>query len=420
MKARYAEFLLPISTTTTEPERTYPWGKTRLRLARSKPPKSGRSWQFAKWVDCTTATNGKQPKASATYSRFLVDRFAASALASPQIHREFVYKHATRTARLVTVLMNQPARHTEFSLGTDSTAINYRTHIWKHLVPFFGEYSMKDLNPEMVQQFVSASAVSAKTTKNICITLQSMWTTAKAWGYVAHDLMEGVVLPEVKRVQRFFLSQREIQFILAKAQEPHRTWYGLAAETGLRAGELCGLTVDDIDIERGMLQVRQSAWRGKLGDPKTDDSIRVVELSPQACAHLRTFLKSWHPNERRLLFATCNGTPWDQNLLLKRKFRPLLRSLGIQVPRGNGFHAFRHANATLMNSFGASQKLRQQRLGHAEGSPITETIYTHVISEDGKRIAAQLGKAVWGVLDPSWTLKENGSGVEPPKPLYLN
>ena len=103
--------------------------------------------------------------------------------------------------------------------------------------------------------------------------------------------------------------------------------------------------------------MRQSAWRGKLGDPKTDDSTRVVELSPQSCAHLRTFLKSWHPNERRLLFATRNGTPWDQNLLLKRKFRPLLRALGIQVPRGNGFHSFRHANATLMSSFGASQKI---------------------------------------------------------------
>jgi hypothetical protein len=46
--------------------------------------------------------------------------------------------------------------------------------------------------------------------------------------------------------------------------------------------------------------------------------------------------------------------------------RSLLRALGIQVPRGNGFHAFRHANATLMNSFGASQKLRQQRLGQSE------------------------------------------------------
>jgi hypothetical protein len=106
----------------------------------------------------------------------------------------------------------------------------------------------------------------------------------------------------------------------------------------------------------------------------------------------------------------------EQNLLLKRRFRPLLRSLGIQVPRGNGFHAFRHANATLMNSFGASQKLRQQRLGQADGSPVTETIYTHVISEDGKRIAAQLGQ---GSLGEFWTLKENGPGLESPKPLYL-
>jgi len=56
---------------------------------------------------------------------------------------------------------------------------------------------------------------------------------------------------------------------------------------------------------------------------------------------LRVEANSWHPNERRLLFATRHGTPWDQNLLLERKFRPLLRPLGIHVPRGNGFHAFR-------------------------------------------------------------------------------
>ena len=190
---------------------------------------------------------------------------------------------------------------------------------------------------------------------------------------------------------------------------------------GVRVGELCGFTLHDLDLERGILQVRQSAWRGKLGDPKTEDSIRVVEISPQACAHLRCYLQTWRPNERRLLFATRNGTPWDQNMVLKRKLRPLCRTLDIALPRGNGFHAFRHANATLMSSFGASLKLRQQRLGHADGSPVTETIYTHVISEDGRRIAGQLGEAVWGsILDPSWTLKENGLGVETPKPLYLN
>ena len=76
--------------------------------------------------------------------------------------------------------------------------------------------------------------------------------------------------------------------------------------------------------------------------------------------------------------------------------------------------------ATLMSSFGTPQKLRQQRLGHADGSPITESVYTHVISEDGKRVAAKLGDAAWGVLDASWTEKKNGSGVEAPKPFAIN
>jgi len=353
-----------------------------------------------------------------SFKDYPTKRFAQRALDDRIAHVNKVSYRPMPTAKFADFALNWEQK--VLSQYGDSTAINYRTHIWKHLVPFFGEYPMKDLNPEMVQQFVSASAVGAKTTRNICITLRSMWTTAKAWGYVAHNLMEGVVLPDVKRVQRFFLSQREIQLILAKAQEPYRTWYGLAAETGLRAGELCGLTVDDIDLERGMLQVRQSAWRGKLGDPKTDESIRVVELSRQACGHLSKFLESWHPNQRRLLFATRSGTPWDQNLLLKRKFRPLVRALGILVPRGNGFHAFRHANATLMSSFGASQKLRQQRLGHADGSPVTETIYTHVISEDGKRIAAQLGNAVWGVLDAIGRKKRNGSKGASSKPFLIN
>ena len=98
--------------------------------------------------------------------------------------------------------------------------------------------------------------------------------------------MEGVVLPEVKRVQRFFFSQLEIQLILAKAQEPQRTWYGLAAETGLRAGELCGLTVDDIDIEPGNASSAAEcmAWKtGRSEDRRLHQGCRAFTSS------LRTF-----------------------------------------------------------------------------------------------------------------------------------
>lgn len=301
-----------------------------------------------------------------------------------------------------------------------STAVNYRSHINKHLVPFFGQYAVREITPELVQAFVSSSRAAPKTTKNICVTLQSMWRAAKAWGYSSCDVMAELVLPTPKRAQRFFFSQQEVRVILSAADEPYRTFYGLLAETGMRVGELCGLCVEDLDLVRGLLQVRQSAVRGKLGDPKTDESIRVIELSPHAVEHLKIFLQSWQPNERRLLLATRKGTPWDQNLVLKRKFKPLLHKLGIKVPKGNGFHAFRHANATMMSSFGAPLKLRQQRLGHVDGSPVTETIYTHVISEDGKHYAAKLGKAVWGVLDASWTLKEKAGVSVVTNSRYIN
>lgn len=320
------------------------------------------------------------------------------------------------------------ATFAEFTIGWESkvlsqfgqsTAVNYRVHLRKHLVPFFGRYAMKDVTPELVQYFVSISKVSPKTIRNICNTLQSMWRSARAWGYVTHDLMGGVVLPSPKRIQRYFFSAGEVKVIIEASLEPYRTFYGLAAETGLRAGELCAITLGDLDFERRLLFVRQSAWRGKLGDPKTETSIRVVELSEQACEHLSQFLKSWRPNERRLLFATKNGTPWDANLLLKRKFKPLLEKLGIRVSKGNGFHAFRHANATMMDRFGTPLKVRQERLGHSDPR-ITQTVYTHVASEDSRRVAAQLGEAVWGILDANGRRKENGSGVEPPKPFVIN
>jgi len=72
MRARYVESLPPISTTTTDPERAYSWGKTHLKRARFNRPKSGRSWRFAKRVDCTIATNDEQSEISGTCSRFLV------------------------------------------------------------------------------------------------------------------------------------------------------------------------------------------------------------------------------------------------------------------------------------------------------------------------------------------------------------
>jgi integrase len=108
--------------------------------------------------------------------------------------------------------------------------------------------------------------------------------------------------------------------------------------------------------------------------------------------HIDDFLKRSPPNEQGLLFATRNGTPWDANLLVKRKLYPLLDSLGIA--RG-GLHAFRHSNSTLMDRLGVPLKLRQQRLGHSDSS-LTLDVYTHVEGADDVRVASELD----GILHP--------------------
>ncbi len=269
-----------------------------------------------------------------------------------------------------------------------STQVTIRSHLRKHLVPFFGRLQMREVESEGVQRFISSVKASPKTKKNLFATMQMLWKSARAWGYVAHDAVSDVVLPKRHRVAHRFFSVEEVQRILAAASEPYHTFYWLAVETGMRAGELCGLCVSDFDFERGLVSVRQSVWRGKLQSPKSENAVRCFALSPRLLAHIVDYLKRWTPNEWGLLFATRNGTPWDANLLVKRKLYPLLDSLGIE--RG-GLHAFRHTNSTLMDRLGVPLKVRQQRLGHSEIS-LTLDVYTHVASKDDVRFAAQLDR----------------------------
>ncbi|MFZ0465893.1 MAG: tyrosine-type recombinase/integrase, partial [Candidatus Acidiferrales bacterium] len=283
-----------------------------------------------------------------------------------------------------------------------------RSQIRKYLVPFFGRLQLREIRPELVQRFLSGLQTSPKTVRNLYVTLRSMWKSARAWSYVAHEICDGIVLPKHHASRAFFFTLEEVLCILRSASEPHKTLYWLAAETGLRAGELTGLRVDDLDLERRLLHVRQSAWRGKIQTPKTENAYRFFALSPELCRHLAEFLRGWCPNEARLLFATRGGTPMDSNLVVKRKLHPLLRSLGID---GGGLHAFRHANETMMDRLNVPMKVRQERLGHSDPR-ITLGTYTHTVSEDHRRVAVQLGE----ILHPTCTqlgCKSESAAQEP-------
>ena len=270
-----------------------------------------------------------------------------------------------------------------------STQLAVRSQLKKWLVPYFGSYAMRDVGGQAIQMFVQHCSLAPKSCRNLVLTLRMMWSSAKAWGYVSHDPFEGLVLPKVVRRARFFFALDEIQRIIAAANGPFKSFCWLAAETGMRAGELCGLRIEDLDLGQCCVNIRQSVWRGKVQTPKTANSIRRFAISPKLASHLRAYLSTWRPNLLNLVFATKNGTPWDQNLVVKRKLHPLLKSLGI---RRCGLHAFRHTNGSLMDRLNAPMKIRQERFGHAPGSSLTLGIYTHTVEEDDRRVAEQLGE----------------------------
>jgi integrase len=305
-----------------------------------------------------------------------------------------------------------------------STQATMRSHVNKYLVPAFGDIRLRNFQPETVQRFFSGLKVSPKTQRNILITLALMFKSARQWKYVASDPTEGVVLPKRGRSRAFFFTLEEIQRILSTGPfcvwpkvgsrptvvqpESMRLFYRLAAETGLRAGELCGLRIEDVDFKLGALHVRQSVWRGKVQTPKTENAHRVVELSPQLLGHLKEYYEKWRPNPSRLLFSTRNGTPLDANLVVKRKLRPLLDALGIS----GGLHSFRHANAAMLDTLNVPLKVRQERLGHSD-SRLTLDVYTHTNREDRQHAAAELGR----ILDPNLPKKGKGLTVDSGQPF---
>ena len=80
------------------------------------------------------------------------------------------------------------------------------------------------------------------------------------------------------------------------------------------------------------------------------------------------------------LFLSKKGKRLEPDNFVKRHLKPILKKLGLE----GAAHAFRHGNATLLDSSGASLRVRQDRLGHAD--PKTTMLYTHAVSEDRPKL----------------------------------
>jgi integrase len=66
--------------------------------------------------------------------------------------------------------------------------------------------------------------------------------------------------------------------ILEHALEPWHTIFAIAAMTGLRPGEVLGLSIDDLDFEQRSILIRLSAWYRHLILPRSTRSAETIPM----------------------------------------------------------------------------------------------------------------------------------------------
>jgi integrase len=187
-----------------------------------------------------------------------------------------------------------------------------------------------------------------------------------------------IAAPRYEEREPRFLTWEQVQSLASRMPESVKRIVPVAALTGLRQGELFSLKEDDLDLENGVLRVRQG---------KTKAARRTVNLPPLAVQLLREQLVARrHTADAHLVFPAPEGEKLISSNFMERFYRPAVKQAGLEVD----FHAMRHTYASLMIAAGVREKTIAAQLGHADGGVLVMRRYGHLYGTEGKSAAAAL------------------------------
>jgi len=274
-----------------------------------------------------------------------------------------------------------------------STHMAYASHVRVHLVPALGSTPLARLTPADVERFMAtklAAGLSPSTVARIRATLRRALTVALRQGMVVRNAA-ALADPPRNQPREFTPLSRDEARAFLETIRGHRleALFVVALTTGLRQGELLGLTWDGVDFPRRRITVRQALQRiggePTLVEPKTAKSRRTITVPPVAMELLRS-QHDWHTamqsttdepwNRLGLVFTSVTGTPLDGSNVT-HVFQRMLSQAGLPRIR---FHDLRHTCASLLLAQGTHMRVIMEQLGHSQIS-LTMNTYSHVMPE---------------------------------------
>lgn len=269
-----------------------------------------------------------------------------------------------------------------------TTAALYERVLRLHVYPVLGDRTLASVRHSDARSFVTglSRTLAPNTVRQVHAITRTIFRSAVHDRLIHESPFSNIKLPRVLRDRVEPLTIAQVRRIVDAAPEPQRALVLLAAATGLRSGELLGLTVDRVDFLRREVRVdRQLVYLPGtlpyLAETKTPESVRTVPVPTFALEALSAHLAAFPPGDDGLVFQSDKGGPVLRTTLHGR-WQQTLRRAGLDT--GLHFHHLRHHYASVLIDGGESVKVVQERLGHASAEETLRT-YSHLMPQSEAR-----------------------------------
>ena len=287
----------------------------------------------------------------------------------------------------------------------------------KNITPLLGNTPLSKLQPVSISRaYAKALSVgrrdgrgglSPRTVHHMHRILRQALQQALRWQILPRNPADMVKPPRVERTKSSTLSAEQAAQLLSALAHSRIYWPTMIAlATGMRRGEILALRWENVDLDRGSVQVVETIEETKAGlrfKPPKGGKTRAITLPAFAVAELRCLKREQAEQLLRLgvrqtaATLVCGRADGEIHapLAVTYEFARFIRQLK-DLPQVR-FHDLRHSHATQLLASGVHPKIAQERLGHSSIS-VTLDLYSHAVGslqdEAASRVDAALGRAL--------------------------
>lgn len=287
-----------------------------------------------------------------------------------------------------------------------TTYESYKRNLDNYILEELGHIRLEDLKPMHLQTFYtkcSKKGLSNKTILYFHRIIHCALKQAMKWQFIIRNVADCVDTPKPEKYKPLVLNNKEItELINVISNTDIYIPVIIGIYTGMRRGEILGLTWKNIDLEKGTLNVVQALYPTANGlifsSPKTENSIRKISMPLTLINILKDYKVKQETiknrlgnnyNDLDLVCSQMDGNPIHPTRL-NHKFRDLLKENNLPLIR---FHDLRHTHASLLLKERVEPKLISERLGHSN-IKITLDIYSHIYEETNMEVADTFDKII--------------------------